>query len=402
MSILLRVERESGGQPIELGDGQITGYSYINTSPADFFAKAYNAEHSIQIRGEIPLRLLPPVEQDADNSNTLYAWALTEYRPDNDYYRSVTVRIVRHEKTIREVKFTDAYVHVYQEQVNGLKGVLEFELVVRQRRDHLDSIRILFPINSLKENKAKQSTNLVKIASNTTLKNVQFLGAGTLASKSSPSSYYLLSGSDVKEVFQFAKEHFSELAKSDIFGQAILAKYLYGGGEEFNIQNNKLWTEYMEKNTILKNKVKEILLQEMSSSIDNSCKYINLTQSMEIENGENITGYEYLHGTNQDINGFKALGATTNDVGFQIIGSISKTEQEVYDYDLHFQWNDLIDPNFTYTTDQVKAALAEKIPFADPKPYIIRIGWDVKGTYEKNPPSGWKSWLPKISYWPFD
>ncbi|GMX60606.1 hypothetical protein Elgi_06800 [Paenibacillus elgii] len=144
MSILLRIERESGGQSIELSNGQITGYSYINTSPADFFAKAYNAEHSIQIRGEIPLRLLPPVEQDADNSNTLYAWALTEYRPDNDYYRSVIIQIVRHEKTIREVKFPHAYVHVYQEQVNGLKGVLEFELVVRQRRDQLDSIQFGF------------------------------------------------------------------------------------------------------------------------------------------------------------------------------------------------------------------------------------------------------------------
>ncbi|SCW80268.1 hypothetical protein SAMN04487970_105119 [Paenibacillus tianmuensis] len=141
MSILLRVERESGGQPIKLGNGQITGYNYTNTSPADFLAKAYNAEHSIQIRGEIPLRLLPPVEQDTDNSNTLYAWALTEYRPGNDYYRSVTVRIVRHEKTIREVKFTHAYVHIYQKEVNGLKGVLEFELVVRQKRDQLDSIQ---------------------------------------------------------------------------------------------------------------------------------------------------------------------------------------------------------------------------------------------------------------------
>ncbi|MCM3268836.1 hypothetical protein [Paenibacillus elgii] len=141
MSILLRVERETDSQPIELGNGQITGYSYINTSPADFFAKAYNAEYSIQIRGEIPLRLLPPVEQDGDNSNTLYAWALTEYRPDNDYYRTVTVQILRHEKMIREVKFTHAYVHVYQEQINGMKGVLDFELVVRQKRDQFDSIQ---------------------------------------------------------------------------------------------------------------------------------------------------------------------------------------------------------------------------------------------------------------------
>ncbi|MCP1309854.1 lysozyme [Paenibacillus tyrfis] len=158
MSILLKVERESGGQPIELGNGQITGYSYTNTSPADFLAKAYNVVHSIQIRGEIPLRLLPPVEQDADNSNTLYAWALTEYRPDNDYYRTVTVQIVRHEKTIREVKFTHAYVHVYQEQVNGLKGVLEFELVVRQRRDQLDNIRLGSVINKKEKHTAVQSS----------------------------------------------------------------------------------------------------------------------------------------------------------------------------------------------------------------------------------------------------
>ncbi|MFB6367802.1 DUF3238 domain-containing protein [Paenibacillus elgii] len=160
MSILLRVERESGHPPIELGDGKITGYSYINTSPADFFAKAYNAEHSIQIRGEIPLRLLPPVEKDADNSNTLYAWSLTEYRPDNGYYRTVTVRIVRHEKIIREIVFTHAYVHVYQEQVNGLKGVLEFELVVRQKKDQLDNIRfgLVEAQPNVVENKGKRVT----------------------------------------------------------------------------------------------------------------------------------------------------------------------------------------------------------------------------------------------------
>ncbi|XOK63674.1 hypothetical protein ACJ7K1_11370 [Paenibacillus elgii] len=160
MSILLRVEREAGSQPIELGDGKITGYSYINTSPADFFAKAYNAEHSIQIRGEIPLRLLPPVEQEGDNSNTLYAWALTEYRPDNDYYRTVTVQILRHEKMIREVKFTHAYIHVYQEQVNGMKGVLDFELVVRQKRDQFDSIQF-GPNDNQKSETVLSSTTLL-------------------------------------------------------------------------------------------------------------------------------------------------------------------------------------------------------------------------------------------------
>ncbi|MDO3675663.1 hypothetical protein [Paenibacillus ehimensis] len=173
MSILLRVERESSDQPIELGNGQITGYSYINTSPVDFFAKAYNAVHSIQIRGEIPLRLLPPVEQDADNSNTLYAWALTEYRPDNDYYRSVTVKIIRHEKIIRELVFTHAYVHGYNEQVNGWKGTLEFELILRQKRDQLDSIRCSSGESTIQNltNKKDKRVSLLAYSGNTPFDN---------------------------------------------------------------------------------------------------------------------------------------------------------------------------------------------------------------------------------------
>ncbi|WP_010503479.1 glycoside hydrolase family 19 protein [Paenibacillus elgii] len=166
MSILLRVERKSGGVPIELGNGQITGFGYTNTSPMDFLAKADNVVHSIQIRGEIPLRLLPPVEPNADHSNTLYAWALTEYRPDNDYYRTVTVRIIRHEKTIREIEFTYAYVQVYQEQVNSMKGVLEFELVIKQRRDQLDSIRFGL-VKFMKQGSPKVKKDHVTILSST-------------------------------------------------------------------------------------------------------------------------------------------------------------------------------------------------------------------------------------------
>ncbi|MCM3269093.1 hypothetical protein [Paenibacillus elgii] len=160
MSISLKIERISGGVPIEFGDGKITGFSYMNKSPIDFLAKANNAVHSVQIRGEIPLRLLPPITQNSDNTNTLYVWALTEYRPDNDFYRTCTIQVVRHEKTIREVVFTHAYVHAYTEQVNGMKGVLEFELVIRQKRDQLDSIRLGPHFGSVEKKKQQRVTIL--------------------------------------------------------------------------------------------------------------------------------------------------------------------------------------------------------------------------------------------------
>lgn len=42
---------------------------------------------------------------------------------------------------------------------------------------------------------------------------------------------------------------------------------------------------------------------EVGTSID-----INVTTAMEIENGEDIIGYQYLHGTNADAGGFQIVG----------------------------------------------------------------------------------------------
>ena len=46
-----------------------------------------------------------------------------------------------------------------------------------------------------------------------------------------------------------------------------------------------------------------------------------------IENGEDIVGYQYLHGVNSDLNLYKSFGATTNDIGFQIQGTIIKDKK---------------------------------------------------------------------------
>ena len=59
-------------------------------------------------------------------------------------------------------------------------------------------------------------------------------------------------------------------------------------------------------------------------------------------------------------------------------------------YDLHYAWNDMIDPNFDYSSDKEKYKFAKKIPFANPADYNIRIEWSDKTVIRANP--GWFNW----------
>lgn len=88
---------------------------------------------------------------------------------------------------------------------------------------------------------------------------------------------------------------------------------------------------------------------------------------MIIENGEQIIGYQYLHGTNSDAG------------GYLIRGTIDKSKRGIFIgktiFRLTYQWNDIIDPNFQYSTDKAKSEFAKIIPFSNPKDYNIHISW---------------------------
>ena len=159
--------------------------------------------------------------------------------------------------------------------------------------------------------------------------------------------------------------------KSDAQGREILQHYLYGRGEDF-IKVDGDWGKYMKKNTTLKEKVKEIVLPIGKKLKKGHKKRIDLTKSMEIENGEDIIGYQYLHGTNSDAGGFR------------IIGTIKKKKNGKIVYDLTYIWNDIIDPNYYYPTDQKKSKIAKWIPFADPMDYYICIAWTDKTVITSN------------------
>jgi hypothetical protein len=92
----------------------------------------------------------------------------------------------------------------------------------------------------------------------------------------------------------------------------------------------------------------------------------------ELENGEGIVGYQYLHGTNEDVGDFQQRGTT------RIIPQPDGTYQVVLNN--RYQWNDVIDPNDQYSTDRWKSRLAEIATLGRADPYQMSIGWDEQTT----------------------
>ena len=168
--------------------------------------------------------------------------------------------------------------------------------------------------------------------------------------------------------------------KSDAVGRAILFNWLYGNGEPAIVTT---WGAYMMADAILTAKVKNILFPIGNALSKGKSKNINITTHMEIENGEDIIGYQYLHGTN----------ASVGD--FNIKGVISKSISGDVCYNLTYTWNDMIDPNFQYSSDKTKYNLAKKIPGATLKNYRITIIWsDYSTIRSKN-----VLWPQKSSGW---
>ncbi len=102
---------------------------------------------------------------------------------------------------------------------------------------------------------------------------------------------------------------------------------------------------------------------------------------MEIDNGENIIGYEFLHGTNAEYG------------GFQIEGRITCNNKGTYTFSFNYTWNDYMNAEEKYTTDQIKAVLGKIISFNRARNYVLRIIWSdtSKLNYRGVWTSGWLS-----------
>ena len=163
--------------------------------------------------------------------------------------------------------------------------------------------------------------------------------------------------------------------KSDWVGRIILAWYLFGKGKKREVTYAS-WGEYMkramtctcdfcqgEKRMSLKEFTFNAIKQVSQGIQENETREIDITTNVAIENGEHIFGYNYLHGVNNEKGGFRITGTVTRYCGY-------------VSYEVTCTWNDMIDPNLTYTTDRQKAEFAQRIPFAAPMDYEISITWN--------------------------
>jgi hypothetical protein len=156
----------------------------------------------------------------------------------------------------------------------------------------------------------------------------------------------------------------------DWAGRAILSRYLRGG-EDWYINNDARWRDYMMQSEFLRGQLEVRVLQLAQGLVSRGAgrHTFHETFSAVIDNGEDINGYQYLHGTNQDVGGFQMSGTALVHLYYQHTGS------HLVEMDINYQWNDLIDPNPQYTTDTLKSWFAEAITLGVADAYKISINW---------------------------
>lgn len=160
--------------------------------------------------------------------------------------------------------------------------------------------------------------------------------------------------------------------KIDRFGLRIVLHYLYGSGKEMIIENNPKWTN-MIKNApappygelagiTLEQQIKNAIKKYVNEgTFDQGVAYFfSISIDAEIDNGEDITGYNYLHHANG---------------GVSFIGLLTINESGVLAATYVAEWNDIMDPNDQYVSDRRKAKLAKIISFGQSKDYYSKLTW---------------------------
>lgn len=159
---------------------------------------------------------------------------------------------------------------------------------------------------------------------------------------------------------------------NDWAGRAILERYLRGG-DDWTITDDERWSEYMMDNQQLREQLTGPAQEEAQRALQNYLSGNGSTSNFsnrfpaEIQNGEGIVGYQYLHGTNAEAGDFQFRGNST--VQPRADGNYEVTINGRY------TWNDVIDPNPQYDTDTWKSRLAEVVTLGQADPYDIHITW---------------------------
>jgi hypothetical protein len=182
---------------------------------------------------------------------------------------------------------------------------------------------------------------------------------------------------------------------TDWAGRVLLAHYLYGGGDKMDIWHDSDWTGYMTRSERLREQnmnqviaiVVDLMKRKQTGKLPVYKKY-----HAEVENGEGMVGYQYLHGTNKTVGDFEIWGTGTvskvDQAGVAMMPGSNPYAPDVeyheagtrIDLELTYQWNDIIDPNGKYISDLVKDYIAQQISFYQAEGYAFSVAWKDKCT----------------------
>ena len=169
------------------------------------------------------------------------------------------------------------------------------------------------------------------------------------------------------------------VSKSDWAGRKILSHYLTGGGIKLTITNDPKWTDYMAESGLsgqITTELNAILAPQMRNlKAGQTITIPKRSFHGDIDNGEDMVGYQYLHGSNKDV-GDCEFSASLK------VESIDerKTEAKIQG-EIIIQWHDIIDPNPQYKTDSLKSIYAEVCTFGRAAAYELHIEWSEKHNY---------------------
>ena len=167
----------------------------------------------------------------------------------------------------------------------------------------------------------------------------------------------------------------------DEAGGKIARWYLFGMGKERIIIDDPFWTEYMESRSELLHQVQDAVFAEANGmEVGQVNKVVDITCHMELDNGEGVVGYNFLHGSEP----------TVGD--FEISGTITRLENGDVKYNLTYTWNDIMDPNEIYPTDVFKNSILEQIRLCKYTMgiYVMRVTWSDESVIGNNS-YGWLS-----------
>lgn len=161
------------------------------------------------------------------------------------------------------------------------------------------------------------------------------------------------------------------ISETDWAGEAILKRYLTGAGD-WHIVDDPKWTAYMQASTMLRRQVNDNLAAFVKANAGalkpGTHSVINTTFHADVENGEGIVGYQYLHGTNANVGDFQVKGSLHTL-------HVSSNGNVEFSASLRLTWNDMIDPNPIYSTDTWKSRYAEGCTLGRAAAYQISITW---------------------------